>query len=218
MANRSQLYVFSEDEFQVLSEGLYQIPAFWQCLWSEKEIVHSASIWKEVLERDAEDVEEYLSQNILGVRISVLDSQKYAQKNREFFKNCFPDVLEYYDQFVSFVFQNSQDYDFVGIDVTEILLMDDDCTIFIDEILGNLEAFSKQDISKLGVNISINTANLSDVLGYTGHYNPKIQFQQLASSSTQVEINETGFEKYKWYILGGIVAVIVVIKNILGGN
>lgn len=64
MANRSLLYVFDKQKYQTLSESIYQIPAFWQCLWSEKEIKHGISHWRDIFSEDSEYIEEYLSQNI----------------------------------------------------------------------------------------------------------------------------------------------------------
>lgn len=167
-----------------------------------------------------------ICRKILAVRIPIEDSKRYAKKNRKFIESCFPESLALYDQFISFVFANCQGYEYVGVDVTDILLMDDDYTVFSDEMLGNQEAFTEKEVSKLGDNFSL--ADRADIIGYLDGYSPSISFEsQTGSVILEVDgeegnvgesIQPSFFEKYKWYIFGGVVGIVVVLRNILGGN
>lgn len=173
MANRSYLYLKNDLSTRVLCEGIYQIPLFWHCLWGEKELVEPVKRWQlaaELAEQDLEeDIEALVSSDQLAIQVSLDDYRHYAQTNRSFIEEVFPDQLALYDQFLAYIEANVAEGDVLGADVEEIVWMGE-IVEAEQELLGNQEAIRRQDKSLIGVNNLFGDSIFSDFTGYTTYY------------------------------------------------
>lgn len=59
MANRSYIYLKKDEEAGILAEGIYQIPLFWHCLWTLKELEPAFVAWRKAFSIDEDDDEAF---------------------------------------------------------------------------------------------------------------------------------------------------------------
>lgn len=135
-------------------------------MWSEKELVEPVKNWKlayELAEEDEEAVEQ------LAIQVSLDDYRHYAQTNRSFIEEVFPDRLALYDQFLAYIEANVAEGDVLGADVLEIVEMEHPMA-FEAELLENQRAIRRKNPRIFGVNVLATGEAYADFTGYTNYY------------------------------------------------
>ena len=170
MANRSYIYLKNGDEARILTEGIYTIPYFWQLFWDEEDLKAPIALWEtaEKLEEDEEQAERFYQEQNVDILLSIEKFQQNALKNRSFLEENAPQSVQLYDAFVRYILANVKDGDVLGLDLLDVVFMDQ-VSVISDKLLKNIRAIRGNQPKDL--DFSLTEKNLIGLaMGFPDYY------------------------------------------------